>query len=456
MSADTPVKEPWRPIEISLLIGSVLLITLAAFEGLATTTIMPNVVAEFQADSWFSIASGAALAAQLSATVVAGGLSDSRGPRRVLGYGVALFALGLLVSGCAPMIEIFVIGRIIQGVGGGLIIVPLYVFIGSIADPSHRPSFFAAFSLSWVLPGLVGPAIAGYAVSLVGWRPVFLAVPVLALIALFPLIGVLRALGAHEHSPSSLARLLRLAILAGGGVVLLQLSGALGGLPLVAVALLGLALTGIALPRLLPKGAFALRPGLPAAIMTRLLAMGAQAGAAAVLPLILQRVHDWEPESAALAVTIGTVSWSAGATLQSRITGSERRLRLPLIGVALLTLGILPIVALAHPRAWIWAAMLGWFIAGAGTGLMHSTLSVLSLDLTRPAEHGKVASWLQVADASGAAIELAIMSIIMAAWNSLGTGAGLAYLPAPLIAFLFALVALGASTRISTGAAPRA
>lgn len=456
MSADTPVKEPWRPIEISLLIGSILLITLAAFEGLATTTIMPNVVAEFHADSWFSIASGAALAAQLSATVVAGGLSDSRGPRRVLGYGVALFALGLLVSGCAPMIEIFVIGRIIQGVGGGLIIVPLYVFIGSIADPSHRPSFFAAFSLSWVLPGLVGPAIAGYAVSLVGWRPVFLAVPVLALIALFPLIGVLRALGAHEHSPSSLARLLRLAILAGGGVVLLQLSGALGGLPLVAVALLGLALTGIALPRLLPKGAFALRPGLPAAIMTRLLAMGAQAGAAAVLPLILQRVHDWEPESAALAVTIGTVSWSAGATLQSRITGSERRLRLPLIGVALLTLGILPIVALAHPRAWIWAAMLGWFIAGAGTGLMHSTLSVLSLDLTRPAEHGKVASWLQVADASGAAIELAIMSIIMAAWNSLGTGADLAYLPAPLIAFLFALVALGASTRISTGAAPRA
>ena len=228
MSADTPVKEPWRPIEISLLIGSVLLITLAAFEGLATTTIMPNVVAEFHADSWFSIASGAALAAQLSATVVAGGLSDSRGPRRVLGYGVALFALGLLVSGCAPMIEIFVIGRIIQGVGGGLIIVPLYVFIGSIADPSHRPSFFAAFSLSWVLPGLVGPAIAGYAVSLVGWRPVFLAVPVLALIALFPLIGVLRALGAHEHSPSSLARLLRLAILAGGGVVLLQLSGARG------------------------------------------------------------------------------------------------------------------------------------------------------------------------------------------------------------------------------------
>lgn len=450
------MKEPWRPIEVSLLIGSVLLITLAAFEGLATTTIMPNVVAEFDADSWFSIASGAALAAQLSATVIAGGLSDSRGPKRVLGYGVLLFAFGLLISGCAPRIELFVIGRIIQGIGGGLVIVPLYVFIGSIATPSHRPSFFAAFSLAWVLPGLIGPAIAGYAVSLVGWRPVFLAVPVLTLIALFPLLGVLRALGTHKRSPVPLTRLIRLAILAGSGVLLLQLSGALGGLPLIVVALLGFMLTGIALPRLLPTGAFAFRPGLPAAIMTRLLAMGAQAGAAAVLPLVLQRIHAWEPETAALAVTIGTISWSAGATLQSRITGSQRRMRLPFIGVVLLVIGLVPIVALTHPHTWIWVAMLGWFIAGAGTGLMHSTLSVLSLDLTRPAEHGKVASWLQVADASGAAIELAIMSIVMAAWNTLGTSGYLAYLPAPLIAFFFALIALGASTRIRTVEAPRA
>ncbi len=131
-------------------------------------------------------------------------------------------------------------------------------------------------------------------------------------------------------------------------------------------------------------------------------------------------------------------------------------MRLPFIGVVLLVIGLVPIVALTHPHTWIWVAMLGWFIAGAGTGLMHSTLSVLSLDLTRPAEHGKVASWLQVADASGAAIELAIMSIVMAAWNTLGTSGYLAYLPAPLIAFFFALIALGASTRIRTVEAPRA
>ena len=63
MTAEDSTRLKWQPIEISLLVGSVLLITLAAFEGLATTTIMPNVVADLDSEAWFSVASGAALAA---------------------------------------------------------------------------------------------------------------------------------------------------------------------------------------------------------------------------------------------------------------------------------------------------------------------------------------------------------------------------------------------------------
>ncbi len=449
MNDESPASPPWRPLEISLLVGSVLLITLSAFEGLATTTIMPNVVADLDAESWFSVASGAAMAAQLAATVVAGGLSDSRGPRAVLLTGLGLFTAGLLVSALAPSIEAFVAGRLVQGVGGGLIIVPLYVFIGSIADPAHRPSFFAAFSLAWVLPGLVGPAIAGFVAATIGWRPVFGAVPVFALLALLPLIGVLRRLGEDEvRSPAPLARLLRLAAICGTGVLLLQLSGALGGIELFALALVGLVLTGWALPRLLPRGAFALRRGVPAAIMTRLLAMGAQAGAAALLPLLLQRVHHWQADSASLAVTVGTISWSLGATIQSRIVDQRSRLRLPVIGMVLLSVGLVPTVFLVLPTSPVWPSMVGWFVCGAGTGLMHSTLSVLALGLTDRSEHGKVASWLQVADASGAAVELAVVSIALAAWTTLGLSGGLVYLPAPVIALVAALVGTFAATRI--------
>ena len=181
--SSSPARASWTPSEIGLAIGSVLLITLVAFQELAATTIMPVVVESFDAAAWYPIASGAALATQLSATVVAGALADWKGPRVVLLAGLVLFAVGLLVCAAGSNVIVFVVGRALQGVGGGLLIVPLYVLVGSVASPRHRPSFFASFSLAWVLPSLVGPAIAGHVTQEWGWRYVFGVVPLLVLVA---------------------------------------------------------------------------------------------------------------------------------------------------------------------------------------------------------------------------------------------------------------------------------
>jgi len=191
--SSSPARASWTPSEIGLAIGSVLLITLVAFQELAATTIMPVVVESFDAAAWYPIASGAALATQLSATVVAGALADWKGPRVVLLAGLVLFAVGLLVCAAGSNVIVFVVGRALQGVGGGLLIVPLYVLVGSVASPRHRPSFFASFSLAWVLPSLVGPAIAGHVTQEWGWRYVFGVVPLLVLVAALPIAYVLRS-----------------------------------------------------------------------------------------------------------------------------------------------------------------------------------------------------------------------------------------------------------------------
>jgi len=106
--SSSPARSSWTPSEIGLAIGSVLLITLVAFEELAATTIMPAVVQSFDAASWYPIASGAALAAQLSATVVAGALADWKGPRFVLLAGLILFAVGLVVCAAGTNVVVFV------------------------------------------------------------------------------------------------------------------------------------------------------------------------------------------------------------------------------------------------------------------------------------------------------------------------------------------------------------
>ncbi|MDO4259378.1 MAG: MFS transporter [Actinomycetaceae bacterium] len=448
-SGAKPAHVRWSPLEIALMVGAVLLITINAFEAMATTTIMPNVVADLGAESWFSVASGAALAAQLTATVIAGGLSDSRGPRIVLIGGTAVFLAGVLICATAPHIAVFVAGRLIQGVGGGLVIVPLYVLTGLVGDQSHRPAFFAAFSMAWVLPSIVGPALAGWITTQVGWRWVFGGIPLVALLACIPLLRVLYQIPEIERQPArKLGYLTLFAGGAGAAIFLLQLSGALEGIISWALIGAGFILLGITLPRLLPAGTLTFRQGLPSLVATRAWMTGAFTGATAILPLLLQRVHEWTTESAAIAVTIGSVGWSFGSLIQSRFNSEQLRVRLPLIGTILVAVGLIPLSLLLIKSAPLWPVLLGLIIAACGIGLAHSSLSVRILDVLPRNEHGKGSSWLQVADSAGGAVELAATSILLGLWAQVATDSiGFTYIPAPILAILFALGAVFAAFR---------
>ena len=449
-TSSVPSSPAWTPTEIGLAIGSVLLITLVAFEELAATTIMPAVVASYDAAPWYPIASGAALAAQLSATVVAGALADWKGPRAVLFTGMALFAVGLIISAVGPNVIVFVAGRALQGLGGGLLVVPLYVLIGAVAAPAHRPSFFAAFSLAWVLPSLVGPAIAGYVTQMWGWRYVFGVVPIVVVVAAIPVGYVLRTLPVAEaRKAARLAALSCNAVLAGVGVMLLQLAGALTSpLSQFGVFLLGAGLTVWALPRLLPRGTFVSRPGMPSAILARLSALASQVGLAVMIPLVLQRVHGWSEASSAWWVTLGSITWSLGAVVQARVHDPRKRKVLPVVGGSLIAIGAVPVGALLIPAIPVWVALIGWLLVGLGVGLVHAPLSVLALEVTPEAKHGRVASWLQVADSAGPALELALVSVAMSAWAATATVGGAAYAPYWVIAVALAGLAVFAVRRL--------
>lgn len=176
-----------RATERLLLIGSVVLITSLAFEALATTNAMPTVVADLGGDRWYSLAAGMVLAGQIVSTTVAGWWADKSGVRTPLFLGLTMFSAGALAAGLAPNLAVFVLGRAIQGLGSGLVMVPLYVMVGAMVSADRRPMFFAAFSFAWVLPSMIGPFIAGYIVDHWDWRPVFWLIVPIALVALLPL-----------------------------------------------------------------------------------------------------------------------------------------------------------------------------------------------------------------------------------------------------------------------------
>ncbi|MCC4593561.1 MFS transporter, partial [Xanthomonas campestris pv. cannae] len=175
-------------------IGMVALVSLIAFEALAVAAAMPTVARELNGLRLYALAFGGTLATSVIGMTVAGRWSDLHGPAAPLWAGLACFVCGLLLAGFAPSMEVLLAGRLVQGLGAGAISVVLYVLVARLYPQAIRPRMFAAFSAGWVVPSLIGPSISGLVVEHVGWRWVFLAVPLLALPAAALLWPALRRL----------------------------------------------------------------------------------------------------------------------------------------------------------------------------------------------------------------------------------------------------------------------
>jgi hypothetical protein len=76
--------------------------------------------------------------------------------------------------------------------------------------------------------------------------------------------------------------------------------------------------------------------------------------------------------------------------------------------------GIGAVSTLAVPAVPVVVGVAGWGLAGAGMGVIFPTLSVRTLELSEPGEHGENSSALQLGDALAAATMLAVGGAVFA------------------------------------------
>ncbi|WP_152195399.1 MFS transporter [Georgenia subflava] len=435
-----------------LLVASVALITLVAFENLAVSTAMPAVAEDLGGLRLYAVASGVPLAAGLVATAVSGAWSDARGPRGSLLAGIVLFSTGLVIAGLAPSMEILVVGRAVQGFGGGLLVVPLYVLVGAMVPAARQPAFFAAFSAAWVVPALVGPGVTGLVVDHASWRWIFLGVPALTLGVSALLLPLLRHIPPHGSRSDPAVRHSRLLLAAtgtGAAVAVLQVAGSQTGSEMAAwvvpAAIVAAAVLVLCLPPLVPAGTVRLLRGVPSAVACRTLLNATFMTAQTFLPLLLVREHGWPVWQAGLVLTVASVAWATGAAIQGRVTSTAGRDRLSWLGPLLLAAGTFITAGATLEAVTPWIVVVGWALGGTGMGLAYPALSVLVLQATPPARHGRISSSLQVADALGAAMGLAASGALFTAL--VGTGGTDAYLAGLLLASGLGLVASVAGAR---------
>ena len=440
--------------------GLLMLVTFVAFEAMAVATAMPTAVRELDSLAWYGWPFSAYLVASVVGMVLGGDIGDRYGSRTALLTGVGLFAGGLLAAGVAGDMALFVAARALQGVGGGIISVALYVVAGLAYEPALRPRLFGAFSAAWVVPALVGPLIAGLVTLHATWRLVFLGLLPLIVLGLALVLPAVRRLSLRGGTAVPVAGRRWWALLAGIGIGALQYAGQRRDALAVAVAVLGLAALVAGLRQLLPAGTARARRGLPAVVASRGLLAGAFFGMDVLLPLTLSEVHGYSPALAGLPLTAGALGWATASQIQGRRPDLDRAVLLR-VGFLLLAGGLAATALIAVPGIGGWPASLTWAVAGLGMGLGMPSVGVLLLDRSPEHRRGADSAAFQIADVTTSALCIGVVGVLVAAATAgllpLRVAVLLAVAVLTALALLGALVAPRAgASRAGTASAPTA
>ncbi|WP_345151244.1 MFS transporter [Nonomuraea rubra] len=315
----------------ALSIGLVALVTLQAFEAMAVATAMPVVARELDGMSLYNLAFSATLAASVIATVLGGRWSDVRGPLRPIGAGVGdVRGGGCCWPGSRRRWSCSSRGRFVQGLGTGLTQVALYVLVARAYPPEMHPRVFAAFSAAWVVPSMIGPAIAGFIAESLDWRWIFLGVTVIVVPSALLLWRGMSGRAVHEAvaAPApGLGRKLVYATLTAVAAALIQYGSALklAGLPLLAA---GIVLLAVSLPKLLLPGSLRAARGLPTGRCCAGWRSARTRRPRCSSPSCSSTSAGLSVTAAGIVLTIGALGWSTGSWLKGRgLIGNMAALR---------------------------------------------------------------------------------------------------------------------------------
>ncbi len=170
-----------------LILGAVfVLVLLLNIDYSAVNLILVDISKEFDEDlnilqwllSAYTLAWG-------STSIIGGRLSDIYGKRCLFFIGVSAFAASSLMCGIGWSTWVLIVGRILQGVAGGLFVAPLYAMIFTVFPESKRGFAIGMLGLAAGMGLAFGPSLGGFLLEVINWRWVFFVNVPLCILSLF-------------------------------------------------------------------------------------------------------------------------------------------------------------------------------------------------------------------------------------------------------------------------------
>lgn len=432
-------------------------IWLHAADSLVVATVMPAATAEI---GGLALIAWAVLLYQLGSIVTgiaAARLARRLGLRAAIAGAALLYALGCILSGVASAISLLLLGRLLQGLGGGWLVSTAFVAIFHLYDKAAWPRLQALLSGVWGVSSLIGPLIGGLFTGAGLWRGAFLAFAVQGVAAAL-IASRAMARGQRPEVERGTAPLAQLALLA-AGILAVAVAGVEASVPrALAAAFLGIALLAAFVHvdqrsrgRLLPQNAFDLRRPQGAGIAMILTLSMATIPFTVYGPLLMETLHGATPLVAGLMITVEAVSWSVTALWVAGAPPSREPMLIRGGAVAIVAgaTGLVPLMVTGPLAALVPCAIL----QGAGFGAAAAFVSRRAVASLPPGERSAGASTMASSQLAGYALGAAISGM---AANMAGLAKGLTPLTATAAApwvfgvFLpLGLVGLRAAWKIS-------
>jgi EmrB/QacA subfamily drug resistance transporter len=180
MSAKSTPASQENTASLRSLIGPLVAIIIGIFmvilDGTAVNVALPKLQEEFKLQNmslvqWTVI--GYALA-QAAVIPLAGWLSDRFGAKRVFLISIGLFTIGSAMCAFANSVEMLITFRILQGIGGGVVVPISMAFIYRLAPPDKVGAVMGMMGIPILLAPALGPVLGGWFVEYYSWEWIFL------------------------------------------------------------------------------------------------------------------------------------------------------------------------------------------------------------------------------------------------------------------------------------------
>lgn len=402
---------------------------LAMFVAMLSSTIvsnaLPTIVDDLQGSqtgyTWVVVAT---MLAMTATTPIWGKLADLFDKLVLVQSALVIYAIGSLIAGFAPSMEILIGARVVQGLGIGGLTALVQVVIATMVSPRERGRYSGYIGAVFALATVSGPLVGGVLVDTVGWRWCFFAGLPVAALAFVVLQKTLRLpVVRRDVSIDYLG-----AFLLVGGVSVLLIWVSLGGqsfdwvswtsalLVVGAVAVTAAAVhveANVATDPVIPLRLFRDRTLALATVASMLIGL-AMFGSTVYLSLYFQRAKDMSPTEAGLMSICMVGGLLASSILSGRIITATGLWKRWLVGGMVAVTAGIALLATIDAGTPLWHTGIFMAVLGLGLGATMQNLVLAVQNTIALADMGAGSSVVAFFRSLGGSVGIAALGAVLA------------------------------------------